>query len=218
MSVAHYTINKNTGTFVAGRRSARLAAKRGEVTIPFTPRVERYPAITPAAPVGVAQRRTSPRLAPMYAKKTAVQKAKAEALRLVDEVLAYAKKAAATQKVKGFTIFYDAVGDRYITTDNPSDEATNLDEVRAAFYRFADVVKPLVEAGQSGGPQKATAAMVATFDHPDLGTVLRGARVLPSLGRFRGVLEKKVREFADHPEATPTLRLVSAEILRKYYS
>jgi hypothetical protein len=91
MSATHYTINKVDGTFVAGRRSPRLAAKKGAATVSFVPRVERFSAgAETAGPVG--QRRTSPRLAPMYAAKAAAARRQAEAFRLVEEVLAFAAR------------------------------------------------------------------------------------------------------------------------------
>ena len=83
MSATHYTLNN--------RRSARLAAKRG--------------AATEVTPVGVSQRRTSPRLAPMYAAKAAAEKRREEAFRLVDSVLAFAARRGAAAAPKANDLF-----------------------------------------------------------------------------------------------------------------
>ena len=97
-----FTINKTTGEFVGARRSARLAAKRGDAV--FTPRIERFSASAeyvaapterfseggPAGPV----RRTSPRLAGYYAKRAAAAERRASAFRLVESVLLFATERA----------------------------------------------------------------------------------------------------------------------------
>jgi hypothetical protein len=83
-----YTINKNDGTFTTGRRSCRLAAKRGVTCVEFTPRVLRWSEDDDREVV--VTRRTSPRLAGYYAARDAKSRRTAESFRLIEEVLAFA--------------------------------------------------------------------------------------------------------------------------------
>ena len=230
MSTVHYTINKKTGTFVRGRRSMRLAAARGEAVVAFAPRVERFsaPAET-AGPVEtfseggrVPQKRTSPRLAGYYAEKDAAARRQAEALRLVDAVLAFsalrertaAKAAAAT----GFTMYYDPFTNTSAccACGGGACEMEMKAELDATLMRFHADIAPHIESAD-GTAASVEAVMVATYNHPDLPVILRAAKVKASCKRFYDTLEKKMLEYLAHPQTTLTLQLVCGAILHKYY-
>jgi hypothetical protein len=250
-----FTINKATGEFVGARRSARLAAKRGAAV--FTPRVERYsegvaapaPAAAPPtawmrisgkprtpAPAPVAApatgRRTSARLAPLYAKKAAVEKARAEALALVDEVLAYADERAGQLGIgdysdvrmkrdtppAGFTMYYDPFTDTRAccACGGGACETEMKAELDATLLRFHADILPCIKRAD-GTAASVEAVMVATYNHPDLPVILRAAKVKASCKRFYDTLEKKMLEYLAHPQTTLTLQLVCGAILHQYY-
>ena len=210
-----FTINKATGEFVGARRSARLAAKRGDAV--FTPRVERYSAA--AAPV---ERRTSPRLAGYYAERAAAAERRESAFRLVREVLDFTNERAADlgkqASVKGFTIYYDPFTDTRAccACGGGACETEMQAELSETLTRFhADIVPRIKSA--DGTAASVEAVMVATYNHPDLPVLLRAAKVRASCKRFYDTLEAKMREYLAHPRATPTLRLVCGAILHQYY-
>jgi hypothetical protein len=217
MSTVHYTINKKTGTFVRGRRSMRLAAARGEAVVAFAPRVETF------SDAGrVPQKRTSPRLATMYAARAAAEKSKAEALRLVDAVLDFAAKRNGTgpapKAVTGFTMYYDPFTNTSAccACGGGACETEMKAELDATLMRFHADLAPRIESAD-GTAASVEAVMVATYNHPDLPVILRAAKVKASCKRFYDTLEKKMLEYLAHPQTTLTLQLVCGAILHKYY-
>jgi hypothetical protein len=111
------TINKNTGTFVVGRRSPRLAAN---ATVRFEPRRIVFPEEEAAAATAKTHR-TSPRLAGYYAEREAKEAQRKAIFKLIDETLAFSaahKKAieapAPAEKVV-FQVTYDPRTKKHVT-------------------------------------------------------------------------------------------------------
>lgn len=209
-----YTVNKVTGTFVKGRRSPRLAAKRGESVTEFAPRVERFPSVVAPLSSGVAQvqkgNRTSPRLAEYNAKRKAAQeaaqKAKAEKKRTAFQVLRAleAQPAVAVEKTV-FTIFYDPVDKKhYSCSCGKCEELIRKEHINA----WGLLVRPLID--KEGGKidlKDLTELLVTIYDHPTTPMVMRYHL------RFRDVFRKKIAQFREHRNATPTIRLLCDALL-----
>jgi hypothetical protein len=180
--MSRITVNTTTGTFVKGRRSQRLAVKRGDVLVELRPRVQQFPETVTVSTSSESQRRTSPRLAGYYAKRHAAAKQKEVTFRLIKEVLAFANRPK-------------------VVTPPPlvSEAETKAKNIRL----WAETVLPLIS--RRGG--KVTVAEVVElitviYDHPMTRTALLAR---PELGV---VMRRKLGEFRAHPAATPTLRLL----------
>ncbi len=140
---------------------------------------------------------------------------------LADEVVAFSADYAETRmkRDQSFTVFYDPFNDVYSHCDCGGCADATLDELEEVMNKFTEDLLPPTRAAQTAGTVAAiTAVMIATYDHPDLAVVLRAARVKPSLGRFRTMLETKARAFAAAPNATPTLRLICKAILQEHFT
>ncbi len=207
-----YTVNKITGTFVKGRRSPRLAVKRGESTVEFAPRVEHFPPHSDervVAPVssGVAQvqKRTSPRLAEYNAKREvtqkAAQKAKAEKRRaFFQELRALEAQPAVAVEKTVFTIFYDPIDKKHHSCHCGKCEAA----IRTKHInQWVDKLRPRIcREGVPVSIPELTDLLVIIYNHPTTPIALRHGL------SFRAVFRKKLDEFREHPCATPSVRLL----------
>lgn len=231
--MSRITVNTTTGTFVNGRRSQRLAAKRGEVLVELRPRVQQFPETVTASTSSESQRRTSPRLAASPAvrppavpaegwrawsrlveynvKRKAARKAAQEikerrtSPRLTDY---YAKRqAAAKQKEVTFRLIKEvlAFANRpKVVTPPVSNAAEAATKTKAKDIRaWADIILPLIS--RRGG--KVTVSEVVEVLTVIYDHPTTGIAFLARPG-FGVVLRRKLGEFRAHPAATPTLRLL----------
>jgi hypothetical protein len=232
--MSRITVNTTTGTFVNGRRSQRLAAKRGEVLVELRPRVQQFPETVTASTSSESQRRTSPRLAASPAVRPPA--VPAEGWRAWSRLVEYnvkrkaARKAAreAAQEVKERRTsprLTDYYAKRQAAAKQKEVTFRLIKEVLAFANRPKVVTPPATETETKTKAKDIRAwadiilplisrrgGKVTVSEVVELLTVIydHPTTGIAFLARpeFGVILRRKLSEFRAHPTATPSLRLL----------